>query len=81
MRLIRNSLLSVVVFVALCAQAFARQSQAPAAEVKRAAERVAGAVLVSGRSMDYARGLTDGFGGRLKKSGLDEFLKAVGVWK
>ena len=70
MKLKRSSLLSVVVLLSLCGQAIARQSPqpGPSAEVKRAAERIAGSVLVSGRSMDYVRGLTDGFGGRLSGS-------------
>lgn len=40
----------------------------PSAEVRQAAERLAGAVLVDGRSMDYLRRLSDGFGGRLSGS-------------
>jgi carboxypeptidase Q len=36
--------------------------------VEQAAARIAGAILVNGHSMDYLRGLTDQFGGRLTGS-------------
>lgn len=65
MRLKRSPLLSLVLLLALCAQTLAQQ---PAPEIKQAAERIAGAILVGGRSMDYVKGLTDGFGGRLSGS-------------
>ncbi|HEX6624453.1 MAG TPA: M20/M25/M40 family metallo-hydrolase [Pyrinomonadaceae bacterium] len=62
-----SRLLSLLVLLALLSQAVARQAPQPSTEIKQAAA-LAGAVLVSGRSMDYVKGLTDGFGGRLSGS-------------
>ncbi|MFL6283627.1 MAG: M20/M25/M40 family metallo-hydrolase, partial [Pyrinomonadaceae bacterium] len=69
----RSQLLSLLLLVALCAQASAQTASAqtahkPSDEVRREAASLAGTVLVGGRSMDYLRGLADGFGGRLSGS-------------
>ena len=69
MKQTRVQLLSLFLLLALCAQALAQQSaQKPSDEVRRASAALAGSVLVGGRSMDYLRGLADGFGGRLSGS-------------
>jgi carboxypeptidase Q len=66
----RSQLLSLLLLVALCAQASAQtpSSRKPSDEVRREAASLAGTVLVGGRSMDYLKGLADGFGGRLSGS-------------
>jgi carboxypeptidase Q len=65
----RSQLLSLLLLLALCSQAFAQTAaQKPSDEVRRASEALAGSVLVGGRSMDYLKGLADGFGGRLSGS-------------
>lgn len=65
-----KALLSLVLLHALCAQAFAQTTAAGASpeQIKQAAARLAGSVLVGGRSMEYLRALADGFGGRLTGS-------------
>lgn len=75
--------LAIIILFALCVQALAQGSQAqgaqatqaqaqspppPSAEVQQAAARLAGSILVQGRSMDYLKNLTDRFGGRLSGS-------------
>jgi hypothetical protein len=54
----------------MCAQALAQSAAAlkPSDEVRQASARLAGSVLVGGRSMKYLKGLADGFGGRLSGS-------------
>ena len=67
----RSQLLSLFLLLALCAQVFAQSSSTarrPSDEVRQAAAGLAGSVLVGGRSMDYMKGLADGFGGRLSGS-------------
>jgi hypothetical protein len=66
----RSQLLSLFLLLALCAQAFAQTTvtQKPSDEVRQASARLAGSVLVGGRSMEYLKGLADGFGGRLSGS-------------
>jgi carboxypeptidase Q len=69
MKIKRTQLLSLFLLLALGAQAFAQTAaQKPSEEVRRAAAALAGSVLVGGRSMEYLRGLADGFGGRLSGS-------------
>jgi hypothetical protein len=69
MKLKRSPLLSLFVLLALCGQAFAQgAARQPSPEIRQAAAQLAGAILVGGRSMDYLRGLADGFGGRLTGS-------------
>ena len=69
MKMRRTPFASLLVMLALCAQAFAQvPAGEPPVEVRQAASRLAGAVLVGGRSMDYLKGLADGFGGRLTGS-------------
>jgi carboxypeptidase Q len=66
----RRELLSLLLLLALCAQASAQgaASRKPSDEVRRASASLAGSVLVGGHSMQYLRGLADGFGGRLSGS-------------
>jgi hypothetical protein len=65
----RTPFASLLVLLALCAQAFAQvPAGGPSAEAREAASRLAGAVLVGGRATEYLKGLTDGFGGRLTGS-------------
>jgi hypothetical protein len=68
MKLKRSPLLALVLLLALCANGFAQTPRQPSAEMRQAAARLAGAVLVGGRSMEYLKGLTDGFGARLSGS-------------
>lgn len=69
MKIGRSRLVSLFLLLALCAQAQARQAApSQADEARQAAERLAGAVMVGGRSVDYLKRLTDGFGGRLSGS-------------
>ncbi|HWW76682.1 MAG TPA: hypothetical protein VNZ44_14895, partial [Pyrinomonadaceae bacterium] len=65
MKIRRTPFASLLVLIALCAQASA---QVPAPDARQSASRLAGAVLVGGRSMEYLKGLADGFGGRLTAS-------------
>ena len=66
----RVRLVSLLLACVLCAQALAQTAarQAPPAELRQAASQLAGSVLAGGRSMEYLRGLADGFGGRLSGS-------------
>lgn len=67
----RTQLLSLLLLLALCAQALAQQgasARKPSEELRQSAARLAGSVLVGGRSWEYLRGLADGFGGRLSGS-------------
>jgi hypothetical protein len=43
-------------------------AQQPSAEVQQASARIAGSILIGGRSYDYLQSLTDKFGGRLSGS-------------
>lgn len=69
MKLKRSPLVPVFVLLALCAQALSQgATRQPSPEIRQAAAQLAGAILVGGHSMDYLRGLADGFGGRLTGS-------------
>src|SRR5215212_3614142 len=78
----RAQLISLLLLLALCAQALAQalaqtpSARKPSDEVRRASAALAGSVLVGGHSWDYLRGLADGFGGRL--SGSPAFERSAG---
>jgi hypothetical protein len=61
--------LTALLLVSLFVNAvIARQPAAGPDPVEQAAARIVGSILVSGHSMDYLKGLTDQFGGRLTGS-------------
>lgn len=67
----RRKILSLLLLLAMCAQGSAQTASPahkPSDEVRRASAALAGSVLVGGHSMDYLKGLADGFGGRLSGS-------------
>ncbi len=59
----RARLVTFLLFVLLLSPAMARQD-----DFQRRSARIAGSILVGGHSIDYARGLSDGFGGRVSGS-------------
>ncbi|HSE35753.1 MAG TPA: M20/M25/M40 family metallo-hydrolase [Blastocatellia bacterium] len=56
--------LTTLLLVSLVSSAISARQRA-ADPIEQQAARIAGSILVNGRSMDYLRGLTDQFGGRL----------------
>jgi hypothetical protein len=63
----RFSLIAMLLVSLLVNAVIARQPTATPDPIEQASARIAGSILVNGRSMDYLRGLTD-FGGRLTGS-------------
>lgn len=65
MRKLLTHLISLALLLSVVAPLRAQQ---PSAEVQQASARIAGSILVGGRSYDYLQSLTDKFGGRLSGS-------------
>jgi carboxypeptidase Q len=61
-------LLNAVAAVAILFNVAPLRAQQPPAEVQQASARIAGSILIGGRSYDYLQNLTDRFGGRLSGS-------------
>ncbi|HVG28606.1 MAG TPA: M20/M25/M40 family metallo-hydrolase [Pyrinomonadaceae bacterium] len=72
-----RKLLAPVISLALLlgVAAPATPAQPPSAEVRQASARIAGSILIGGRSYDYLQSLTDKFGGRL--SGSNAYQRAA----
>lgn len=64
----RKFLTPVLSLALLLSSAAPLRAQQPSAEVRQASARIAGSILIGGRSYDYLQNLTDRFGGRLSGS-------------